>query len=339
MKNIYQWPLWHWHFEITSACTLKCPRCSRTELPEQLVISSLNLDFFKKNFTQDIVAQMKRITFCGYDGDPIYNKEFIEICAYFKQIKPDLELYIVTNGSYKSSDWWMSLGSVLNEYDQIHFSLDGWDQASNEKYRINSNWQSILDGIETLRSEPVRLVWDMIYFDFNYKKHELMTDMAKKLGFDAIRKTKSNKFNFFYNSYDLDLQPPKDFISPNGRFESKTTFLTNKPIHDSSFDTALGIYSQMDTNQEIVPLCKIGTKGLFVDSQGYFYPCCWIINKYDPEHYSAWLTEDKNIKKSGLENVLNNLFWSSFLANISTMSICKSKCNSHEVNKKTIGKW
>ena len=36
MRNDFNWPLWHWHFELTSACTLKCPRCSRTEKPETL---------------------------------------------------------------------------------------------------------------------------------------------------------------------------------------------------------------------------------------------------------------------------------------------------------------
>jgi len=86
IENKFDWPLWHWHFEVTSSCTLKCPRCSRTELPELLTIDKLGLDFFEKNFTPDIVKEIDRISFCGYDGDPIYNKEFIEICEYFKKI-------------------------------------------------------------------------------------------------------------------------------------------------------------------------------------------------------------------------------------------------------------
>jgi MoaA/NifB/PqqE/SkfB family radical SAM enzyme len=339
MKNIYNWPLWHWHFEVTSACTLKCPRCSRTELPEQLVIDSLDLDFFKSNFPEQIVSQMKRVSFCGYDGDPIYNKQFIEICQHFKFNNPEIEMYIVTNGSYKSTEWWTNLAQVLNHKDQIHFSLDGWDQNSNEKYRVNSNWSSIVDGIQALQNYPVRLVWDMIYFDFNYQYQEKIFKLAKQYNFDAIRITKSNKFNFYYDTYEKDLQPPEEFISSSGRFESETVELSDRKIYNDSYAEALEIYNRMDKNKDIIPLCQIGTKGLFVDSQGYFYPCCWIINKYNTEHYQKWLTPDKNIKTSGLETVLNNPYWSYFIESIPGIDICQRKCNSQEVNTDTIGRW
>ena len=42
--------LWHWHIEISSKCTLKCPRCPRQEVPDTLVSTELKLDFFKQNF-------------------------------------------------------------------------------------------------------------------------------------------------------------------------------------------------------------------------------------------------------------------------------------------------
>ena len=339
MKNIYNWPLWHWHFELTSACTLKCPRCSRTELPEDLVIDSLDLKFFKEKFPAIVFSQVKRVSFCGYDGDPIYNKQFIEICQYLKSCRNDLELYIVTNGSYKKPEWWAELATVLNEHDQLHFSLDGWDQASNEKYRVNCNWDSIVAGIEQMRDNPVRLVWDMIYFDFNYEKDQEFTDMAKSMGFDAIRKTKSNKFNFFYESYKKDLEPPRDFISPTGRFESITTYLSDRPFDNSSFEIAKEIFKNYKTQDNIIPLCLIGTKGLFVDSQGYFYPCCWIINKYNRESYYNWLIPEKNLKQNSLEDVLNHSLWEDFFKQIPSTDICKLKCNKLEVTEETVTRW
>ena len=89
----------------------------------------------------------------------------------------------------------------------------------------------------------------------------------------------------------------------------------------------------------VMPLCMIGTKGLFVDSQGYFYPCCWIINKYNRPEYEKWLTDDKNIKVSGLESVLNTDFWKTFIQQIPQTDICKLKCDSKEVNYETIVRW
>ena len=38
---------WHFHIEISSKCTLRCPRCTRQEVPDSLVNTELDLEFFK----------------------------------------------------------------------------------------------------------------------------------------------------------------------------------------------------------------------------------------------------------------------------------------------------
>ena len=38
---------WHFHIEISSKCTLQCPRCARQEVPDSLVNTELDLEFFK----------------------------------------------------------------------------------------------------------------------------------------------------------------------------------------------------------------------------------------------------------------------------------------------------
>ena len=43
-ENIHNWPLEHWHIELCSKCTLKCPRCSRQEVPEGLTNKDLTLE-------------------------------------------------------------------------------------------------------------------------------------------------------------------------------------------------------------------------------------------------------------------------------------------------------
>ena len=92
---------WHFHIEISSKCTLQCPRCARQEVPNGLVNTELNLEFFKRNFTTEfILKNVEKITFCGDDGDPIYAHDLIPVIRYFKSIKP-VEIVIVTNGSHK----------------------------------------------------------------------------------------------------------------------------------------------------------------------------------------------------------------------------------------------
>lgn len=172
--------LWHWHIELSSKCPLKCPRCTRVEVPETLSNRELSLDFFKNNFTAEFVNEhVEKITLCGDDGDPIYASSLFDVISYIKSIKP-VSFVIVTNGSYRKQEWWEKLGAILTSNDQVHFSLDGWDQSSNEKYRIGSNWESIMVGIKALRkSSDVFMTWAAIGFSFNEAQIDLMRSSAK----------------------------------------------------------------------------------------------------------------------------------------------------------------
>ena len=76
----------HWHIEVSSICALKCPRCTRAEVPETLLNRSLDLKFFQEQIGQERISQIKKISFCGDDGDPIYAKQFIQIVTWIKSI-------------------------------------------------------------------------------------------------------------------------------------------------------------------------------------------------------------------------------------------------------------
>jgi MoaA/NifB/PqqE/SkfB family radical SAM enzyme len=338
MQNKYNWPLWHWHLELSSICTLACPRCSRTEVKDGLVQSSLTLSFIKKNFTPKILQHVSRISLCGYDGDPIYCKDFLTIVDYFKKTKPTLELYIVTNGSYKDALWWESLKALLNENDQIHWSLDGWDQESNEKYRVNSDWKSILIGLDVFKDSVVYKTWDFIYFSHNYYGVDKIMNLAKQYSFDQLRLTKSTKFTGQYNIKD-NLEPPEQYVSSNGRFENQLVYLSEKVEPKSSYKQALGIFENTKLIGDILPLCKIGSKGLFINSQGYLFPCCWIVHRYDVKNYLEFLTPDINIHNVGLELALNSSKWNSFIDKIPTNTICNMKCKSNLINKDVVSRW
>ena len=69
--------LWHWHIEVSSKCTLKCPRCARSEVPNTLINTELDLNFFKKNFTDFTV-------YCTSSADNIYKSELKTQYIYFE---------------------------------------------------------------------------------------------------------------------------------------------------------------------------------------------------------------------------------------------------------------
>ena len=345
LQNKFNWPLWHWHFEVSSICTLKCPRCPRQEVPETLVQDQLRLDFFEQNFTHEVMQEVTRMSFCGDDGDPIYAKEFLEIVSYLKKAKPTLNILIVTNGSYKTKEWWNKLVSVLNEYDEIHFSIDGWDQNSNSRYRINCDWESIEQAIATVVGKKPTITWAGIVFKFNQNHIKKMENLSKQWGMDKFQMTYSTKFGSIQphynnqNGYD-ELEPDDQFVSKQGRFSRHIINHTGKKLDEStSMSKNIRHYQKITPINNIIPLCMIGTKGLYVNSQGYFMPCCWLGNRYHYKNYSMFLQDGLNIKKTGLENVLNNDYWKDFFEQFHNLYDCKNKCSAKIVDQQYATTW
>ena len=333
--------LWHWHIEISSKCTLKCPRCARTEVPDTLVNTELKLDFFKEHFTPEFIMQhVKKITFCGDDGDPIYAHDLINVIHYFKAIKP-VEIVIVTNGSYKSKDWWDTLANALTDIDEIHFSLDGYDQASNEQYRVNSDWKSIETGIKAMRKSPVFMRWAAIAFAFNEDHLLTMQNLATQYGFDTFQVTKSTKFGKVYKSYpSLDkLQPKDSLISMQGRFTRECINLSGRVKKEESM-----LYNELLANkviadsvgQPVTPLCQIGNKGSYISATGKLYPCCWVANRY--QHNNEWEKLSIDLHQTTLVEALNNKILQNELKTYRWME-CKAKCNSTVANLAYCTEW
>jgi len=281
-RNINNWPLEHWHIEMCSKCSLRCPRCSRQEVPHGLINNDLTLGWFKENFTGSLLSQVKKLTFCGDDGDPIYAKDLLKVLSWFRKHNREVQFVIVTNGSYKTKQWWKELGAILNEKDHIHFSIDGWDQTSNNTYRVNCDWDSIMTGIETLTDSKVFKTWAAIAFKFNENNLEHMKDQAKSMGFDSFQLTLSTKFNKNYPSYPTNdpLQPSDQYVA-SGRFTRTVTSLTERRWQDNCLDLFTKRFSNTKRgDKSIMPLCMIGNKGLYLNAQGKFKPCCWTGLRY-----------------------------------------------------------
>lgn len=330
---------WHFHIEISSKCTLSCPRCARQEVPDTLVNTELDLEFFQRNFTPEFIHNnVEKITFCGDDGDPIYAHDLIPVVRYIKKIKP-VEIVIVTNGSYKKTAWWQELGSVLTNKDSVHFSIDGFDQNSNNLYRVNSDYQSIQLGISTLRSySECRLVWAAIAFKFNEDHISYMRDQAQALHMDRFQLTKSTKFGKIYPIYGAndELQPSSKFISSSQRFERVADYFTNKTDH--IHDINLELYKQIKEYDSVKPLCHVGNKGLYISARGLLYPCCWVANRYTHNNEWAQIAESFNLHKRTLADCINDSFWTTKFLSFQWQE-CKTKCNTRVVDEKYATEW
>ena len=324
----------------------------------------MTLELVQKFLTpKRLKNDVRRITMCGDVGDPIYCKEYIEICRYIKEQNRDIHIYTITNGSHKKPAWWTELGSVLNERDSFNFGIDGYDQDSNNLYRVNAKFSSIIDGIVALRAvnKDVFINWATIVFAFNQHHLEQMQAHAKLIGCDNFQITKSTKFGSKYGGWggkDDVLEPSIEWVSSTHRYERSMINLSGR-MQDNADYLAHNKKKYIEIKEQykdkvITPLCEVGNRGIYVNAAGNVYPCSWVSFPYNSLTY-----EDKTIKYEdsffsqnldkfnlhnySFEEILNNPLWNKCQNGFSDRSKswveCLQKCSTQVVDEKYAVGW
>jgi len=264
------------HIELTNKCTLKCPRCSRTEFIKQFPHAwknqDLDLQDLKKFIDVDLAG--KKILLCGNYGDPIYHNDMIEFVRFFKEKKARVR--IATNGSYKSIDWWTELSKVLSYDDEIVFAIDGLPKNFTKSW-INGDWKSIADGIRIMRESKVTMIWQYIRFSYNIDDVNTAETLSKQLGFDSFTVMDSNRWD-----------NGTEWLTPN---------INNVSLAKINWgsDSDVTIDADCSTNDQH-----------FISAEGRYTPCC-----FSSEHrfyYKTKFYKEKNaydIKETTLSAVLN----------------------------------
>jgi len=309
------------HVELSSKCTLKCPRCPRTEMHPDSLNRDISITTFQKAFSPALLQDVEEILFCGDIGDPIYARDFLPIVEYIRQTS-GTRISIVTNGSYKDPEWWQQLGAMLARQDEVTFSVDGWDQASNNQYRVNSNFDSIIKGAQALRaSSQCLMIWSTIYFNFNEKHIQSIQDQARSIGFDQFRMVKSSKFNGRYLVDGLDpLIPETQNVANTAQYE-----VTISPLVVRGLPTIPIVPNQ---NRHEWAKCMRWEKEMFVNVDGLVFPCPWFNNAYMENDFVEKYRAHININTRTLTEILEDPLWDELYTRfaVAPLEICRYKC-------------
>ena len=348
-------PKFNWHLEVSSKCSLACPRCPRTEKPGMYKVTELDTKFIKNVFTKEILDQTLSILFCGGQGDPVYCKDLLSIIRYIKKSNPIINVKIITNGSYKTKQWWEELAEILNEHDSVIFSVDGWDQESNNKYRVNSNFESIILGINTLskNNQKINIIWSTIVFAFNENDLERIQKTAEHNGATHFQIVQSSLFGSKVSSYN-DPELGYDPLEPNykGTFwHSDRGLLVNlkeKSISKTTLDLQEKIKKEYESKHnlfkdlDILPGCLLNERGLYIDAEGILYPCSWISHPFgersNGKRTIKWkdslfvkYKDNFNLHNHSLDSILNSSSWNklynSFFDSKKHFIECTKKCS------------
>ncbi len=175
-------------FCITTYCQSKCPTCPRTDAGTLELAEFITLQHMPFPVWLDVVDKVdwsnKTIQFCGEHGDPMMH--------------PDIEKFILagterawqvmvnTNGGIRQKKWYEEIYDKVEDTDYgelcMVFAIDGLTQATNEKYRIDVDFNRAWENFLTCAENHSRLTyWDYLVFEHNWHELEDVIRIGKEL--------------------------------------------------------------------------------------------------------------------------------------------------------------
>jgi MoaA/NifB/PqqE/SkfB family radical SAM enzyme len=259
------------HIEPTSRCPLECPACPRTTWKEitkkPVAKNDLSLDALSKFLDCESGAAVDRLLLCGDYGDAIYYPELFNLIKRFRHKRFDIR----TNGSFRTKEFWLELADLLTKDDVIVFGIDGLEDT-NHLYRKNSNWESIMTGLEIMVKSPATVKWQTIAFAFNQNSLQDIKSFAESKGAEFFA-MKTHRYG------DNKLIPEGKLVETTHSWRDE--FANNEPII-------------------IEPRCDI-TK--VVTSEGYYLPCDWLRNPLTWYKSDIWKNRKDWFDKMSIDQI------------------------------------
>lgn len=201
--------------EISTKCTIGCTMCPRNQAHSPRHV--WDYGYMDINLIKQVIADQSfgKYLIVGCYGDAIYHPHFYEICELL--IESNKPFMIETNGSHRTNTWWDKIAS-LNWHSAKTtwtFSIDGL-KDTNHLYRKNSDWDSIMYGINKLvtgTSKPI-MVWKYIVFPYNQHQVTEAKQLSQSLGFDQFKPVTSLRI-YDGLSYDDRMLYDLEFYNEN----------------------------------------------------------------------------------------------------------------------------
>ena len=310
------------HLEVTSKCQAKCPMCSRNlqggKVNPLIELEEVTLDQFKEWFSNDFVKQLKTLYMCGNLGDPIVAKDTLEIFRYLRETNPSMNLRMHTNGSGRNLKWWEELAK-LEVY--VIFGIDGLGDT-HSLYRINTDWNKIIENAKVFILNGGRARWDMIVFQHNEHQIEECRQLSNDLGFVEFTVKHTSRFRDGKLNVLNDQGKTVNILYPTSKSHSM-------------------IEKVMKAKEEVLPTihCKVKKDNqIYVSATGTITPCCWTDMEHDiPMSISRIDYLDKighwpNLKNKTLSEIFDSGYFDKIEQAWSTCGLkaCSKQCGSFD---------
>lgn len=252
--------------EVTNRCQASCPMCPRNyhggKDNPNLLLGDWTLADYKHIINQEVLDQVEEISFCGNFGDPIINRDLLEMCEYTAAKAPNISLRIHTNGSARPVNWWTRLAQVLPGDSIVVFGIDGLEDT-HHIYRIGTKYETIIRNASAFIQAGGTAEWAFIKFKHNQHQVEQARAKAKEIGFEMFSVKTSNRF----------IKDTFEVVDKHGEVEYYL-----EPADDSVMTTVTEeSFRQLDSWAETVDITCAAqhNKEMYIDANRRFFPCCF----------------------------------------------------------------
>ena len=319
-------PLWI-NWELNNICNLMCPQCTRNEIVDGELIKKDNLDNYDNSLQtfmrvyENIGHRVSLIRFQGQLSENVASQDFLPICEYIIENKTIVG--VSTNGSLRSTNFWYELGKAFSkcrnnkQRSHIIFCIDGVGPEL-ELYRINANYNKIIENAQAFMEGGGEAWWRMIIFKHNQHQVEAAEKEAKRLGFSEFVATHTNRrnalepFKYKGKDYQLEIQDIDDDY--NKKVEINLSNFSQEPIS-----------------------CKaVNENQFYVNHKNKVWACYYIPDfkslADEQDWYQEYYEDDSNnLEEKTLDEILENKFYDalqmSWDVESKCLSLCKQNCS------------
>ena len=272
------------HLEPSTVCNAKCPQCPRenTDLyNDNTNRNELTLSKCEELFDSKFIKNLDKMFMCGVFGDPASTREALDIFKYFRKHNPNITLGLNTNGSIRSTSWWIELAEIFNKLtDYVIFSIDGLGDT-NHLYRKNVHWHKVMTNAQAFIDAGGSAHWDMLIFKHNEHQVDDARKLANDIGFSEFNTKLTGRFLNHATLEEIDSWPIMDNndnqvgkleIPLSTQFKNKS--IKNLPLLDTEyFNTTNILCDALHKNPANSRYNKHNEVKVTINAHGWVMPC------------------------------------------------------------------
>ena len=277
--------------EMSTLCNARCPLCYRNY--KSFVSSPYNK--FLVRPIEEIIQQLeqyinlKYVMIVGSMSEPTLYPNFLQLIRYLKS--RNIKIEICTNGDTKDDNFWNELGLILDDADEVYFTICGSTQEIHEHYRKNTNLKNILHHASILRNR--RKVDYAQCIRFNYNSDDLDSNEFRNIvkNFSHVYMTETfypkSQSNYVINFPKNDFIPSKHKLNEYNKLKKLAEIKFQSRIQKTAICQSLQFKrQQIDVFGNVYP-CYLfleysnGMKwnGDYSDIKSIKYDCCKFCDK------------------------------------------------------------